>query len=70
MTRTLRPATRGTMMVRRVLSAGIALAGLLVPMVVAAPGARAVVGGTAATRGRFPFIVTIQRGAAQYSRER
>ncbi|WP_164711274.1 serine protease [Streptomyces microflavus] len=68
MTEKNRPITQGKrVVVRRALSAGIALAAALVPVMGAAPGAQAVVGGSAATRGQFASLVSIQRGSEQHS---
>ena len=44
-----------------------AVAALAASVLLTAVPAQAVVGGSAATRGQFPFIVSIQRGTAQVS---
>ncbi|MEU0760041.1 serine protease [Streptomyces microflavus] len=68
MTKKIHPTTQGNhVVVRRALSAGIGLAAAFAPMMGAAPGAQAVVGGSAATRGQFAPIVSIQRGSEQHS---
>ncbi|ROQ99360.1 chymotrypsin [Streptomyces sp. 2132.2] len=52
---------------RRFLPVLLAVSGVLASVLAAAPRAEAVVGGTAATRGQFAPIVSIQRGTENHS---